>query len=99
MDTLTLSVEQKKLAEDRIEAAGLTSQITVHLMDYRDIPASFEKKFDAFVASEMFEHVGLRHHATFFKTVDWALKDKNAAMVVTATSQPEFRYSERQCVI
>ena len=30
VDTLTLSVEQKKLAEERIEAAGLSLSITVH---------------------------------------------------------------------
>lgn len=55
VDTLTLSIEQKTLAEERIKAAGLTDRIRVHLMDYREIPAEFEKAFDAFVSIEMLE--------------------------------------------
>ena len=52
---MTLSIEQKKLAEERIKAAGLENQIRVHLLDYREIPAEFEKAFDAFVSVEMLE--------------------------------------------
>jgi len=52
---LTLSKEQKALAEERIKAAGLQDVIRVHLMDYREIPASFEKAFDAFISIEMLE--------------------------------------------
>jgi cyclopropane-fatty-acyl-phospholipid synthase len=55
VDTLTLSIEQKNLAEERIKAAGLENQIRVHLLDYREIPAEFEKAFDAFVSVEMLE--------------------------------------------
>ena len=55
VDTLTLSIEQKRLAEERIKAAGLESRIRVHLLDYREIPAEFEKAFDAFVSVEMLE--------------------------------------------
>ena len=55
MDALTLSIEQKKLAEERIKAAGLESRIRVHLLDYGEIPAEFEKAFDAFVSVEMVE--------------------------------------------
>lgn len=29
--------------------------MTVHLLDYRDLPPSFEGVFDAFVSLEMFE--------------------------------------------
>lgn len=58
MDTLTLSVEQKTLAEERIKDAGLEDRIRVHLLDYRDIPPEFEHAFDAFVSIEMIEHVG-----------------------------------------
>lgn len=55
---MTLSIEQKKLAEERVKEAGLEGRIRVHLMDYREIPAEFEKAFDAFVSVEMLE-VGL----------------------------------------
>ena len=55
MDTLTLSVQQKNLAEKRIAALGLSDKIRVHLMDYRQLPADFEGQFDAFVSVEMVE--------------------------------------------
>ena len=55
VDTLTLSKEQKYLAEERIREAGLEGRVRVHLLDYREIPAEFEKAFDAFVSVEMLE--------------------------------------------
>lgn len=58
VDSLTLSIEQKTLAEERIKAAGLEGRVRIHLMDYRDIPAKFEHAFDAFISIEMLEHVG-----------------------------------------
>ncbi|GLB36681.1 putative synthase [Lyophyllum shimeji] len=96
VDTLTLSIQQKAEAEERIRKAGLESSVTVHLLDYRNLPPSFEKAFDAFVSVEMVEHVGLKYHDQFFKIVDWALKPGRAAAVVTATTQPDWRYSEFQ---
>ena len=55
MDTLTLSIEQKTLAEERIRESGLEDLVRVHLMDYREIPPTFENKFDAFISVEMLE--------------------------------------------
>ncbi|KAF8803927.1 cyclopropane-fatty-acyl-phospholipid synthase [Phlegmacium glaucopus] len=96
VDTLTLSIEQKRLAEERIKAAGLENRIRVHLLDYREIPAEFEKAFDAFVSVEMLEHVGAKYYNLYFKLVDFALKSKNATAVVTASTFPESRYSTYQ---
>jgi len=55
VDTLTLSVEQKSLAEERVRAAGLQDRIRIHLMDYRDMPIEWAGRFDAFVSVEMLE--------------------------------------------
>ncbi|THH18022.1 hypothetical protein EW146_g2887 [Bondarzewia mesenterica] len=97
VDTITLSVEQKKLAEERIRTAGLQDRIRVHLMDYRELPAEFEKAFDAFVSIEMLEHVGSKvHYSTYFKIVDWALKPSNATVVVSSSTFPESRYTGYQ---
>lgn len=96
VDTLTLSKEQKALAEERIKAAGLQDVIRVHLMDYREIPPSFEKAFDAFISIEMLEHVGSKHYHGYFKLVDFALKSSNATAVVSASTFPESRYSGYQ---
>ncbi len=43
------------LAEELIRAAGLEGRIRVYLLDYREIPAEFEKAFDAFISLEMLE--------------------------------------------
>lgn len=96
VDTLTLSVEQKRLAEERIAAAGLEGRIRVHLMDYRAIPAEWENAFDAFVSIEMIEHVGPKYYNTYFKLVDFALKPHKATAVVTSSTFPESKYSSYQ---
>lgn len=67
VDTLTLSIEQKVLAEERVREAGLEGRVSVHLLDYRCIPVEFEKAFDAFVSIEMLEvrpHQRLLHLST-----------------------------------
>ncbi|KAI0919859.1 hypothetical protein AcV5_001814 [Taiwanofungus camphoratus] len=96
IDTLTLSVEQKTLAEERVREAGLQDRVRVHLLDYRDIPADFKQAFDAFISIEMLEHVGAKHYNTYFKLVDFALKPRNATVVVTSSTFPEGRYSDYQ---
>jgi cyclopropane-fatty-acyl-phospholipid synthase len=55
VDTLTLSVEQKALADIRIKAEGVDSFVTVHLMDYRNMPPEFQGAFDACISLEMLE--------------------------------------------
>ncbi|PBL01917.1 putative cyclopropane fatty acid synthase [Armillaria gallica] len=96
VDTLTLSIEQKTLAEERTAAAGLSDKIHVHLLDYRDIPSEWENAFDAFVSVEMLEHVGSKHYANYFRLVSFALKPHNATAVVSASTFPESRYSSYQ---
>ncbi|KAK1231381.1 hypothetical protein PQX77_005508 [Marasmius sp. AFHP31] len=96
VDTLTLSVKQKELAEERINAAGLQDKIRVHLMDYRDIPDAWEKAFDVFISIEMIEHVGANNYSTYFKLVDFALKTQDSVAIVTGSMFPEDRYSRRQ---
>ena len=66
VDTLTLSKEQKALAEERVRKAGLQGRVRVHLLDYRDIPAEFEHQFDAFISIEMLEHVGAHVSASIY---------------------------------
>lgn len=64
VDTITLSVEQYTLAKERIKEAGVADRVRVHHLDYRQLPADFEKAFDAFVSIEMLEvrslHDGLQ---------------------------------------
>ncbi|EIW80982.1 CFS1-like protein [Coniophora puteana RWD-64-598 SS2] len=92
VDTLTLSVHQKTLAEKRIAEAGLQDRIKVHLMDYRCMPPEWEGSFDRFISIEMIEAVGAEYLAEYWRKVDWALKTEGGVGVVQVITIPEPRY-------
>ncbi|KAJ7600817.1 CFS1-like protein [Mycena floridula] len=92
VDTLTLSVEQQTLARERVAAAGLADRITVHLMDYRNMPVHWQGAFDRVISIEMIEAVGAEFLETYWKTLDWALKAKDAVGVVQVITIPEARF-------
>src|SRR3954449_2171387 len=68
--TLTLSSEQRKLAEDRATEAGVGDLVEVRLQDYRDVVG----EFDAIVSVEMVEAVGEKYWPTYFSALDTHLK-------------------------
>ncbi|MET0234166.1 MAG: cyclopropane-fatty-acyl-phospholipid synthase family protein [Kibdelosporangium sp.] len=68
--TLTISAEQKEMAEKRIAEAGLSSQIEVQLRDYRDAQGTY----DAVVSVEMIEAVGEEYWPTYFGTINRVLR-------------------------
>ncbi|CAG8516242.1 5187_t:CDS:2 [Ambispora gerdemannii] len=92
--TLTLSIEQKKLAQERIEAAGFSDRIKVLLCDYRNLPAKHQ--FDKIVSIEMIEAVGPQYLATYFQCCDKFLKEKGGIGVFQVITMPETRY-DRYC--
>ena len=67
--TITLSTEQKDLAERRIAAAGCRDRVDVELCDYRAV----QGQYDAVVSVEMIEAVGWRYWPTYFETIDRVL--------------------------
>jgi cyclopropane-fatty-acyl-phospholipid synthase len=92
--TLTLSIEQKVLADQRIHAVGLQDRIKVVLCDYRNhVPA---KPYDKVVSIEMIEAVGKEFLDTYFAKVDEVLKKEGGIAVFQAITMPETRY-ERYC--
>ncbi|EJD36279.1 CFS1-like protein [Auricularia subglabra TFB-10046 SS5] len=91
VESITLSSEQKALAEQRIAEAGLSDKIRVHLLDYRALPKEWEGTFDRFVSIEMIEHVGLNFLPTYFGVVHWALKKRDAVGVIQVSTMPETR--------
>ncbi|SAM74934.1 related to cyclopropane-fatty-acyl-phospholipid synthase [Ustilago bromivora] len=91
VDSVTLSVEQKALAEQRIAAAGMESKIKVHLMDYRDFPASWTDSFDRVCSIEMLEAVGIEFLPTYFSCVDRVLKRNGGVAVFQCITMPENR--------
>ncbi|MFR9730326.1 class I SAM-dependent methyltransferase [Saccharopolyspora sp. MS10] len=64
--TLTLSAEQKELAEKRICEAGLGDRVDVQLRDYRHAEGSY----DAVVSVEMIEAVGSEYWPGYFAALD-----------------------------
>jgi cyclopropane-fatty-acyl-phospholipid synthase len=92
VDSLTLSVEQKALAEQRIEQAGLSDKIKVHLMDYRDMPSKWTDYFDRVVSIEMLEAVGIEFLSTYFESVHKVLKREGGVVVIQCITIPEERF-------
>lgn len=68
--TLTLSREQKSLAEKRIAAAGLSHRIEVRLEDYRAHAAEHQGGYDAVVSVEMIEAVGEKYWPDYFAAIE-----------------------------
>ncbi|WP_407548943.1 cyclopropane-fatty-acyl-phospholipid synthase family protein [Streptomyces sp. Pv4-95] len=64
--TVTLSEEQRALAEQRVRRAGLQDRITVQLRDYRQI----EGRYDAVVSVEMIEAVGAAYWPAYFTALE-----------------------------
>lgn len=66
---ITLSVEQHREFERRIQEEGLEDFLSVELMDYRDLP-KLGKKFERVVSVGMIEHVGRENYPLFLECVD-----------------------------
>ena len=86
--SLTLSKEQKYLAEKRIHAAGFADNINVLLCDYRALPIP-ARLYDKVVSIEMLEAVGREYLATYFECVDKLLKKDGGVAVFQCITMPE----------
>ncbi|KAJ9064073.1 hypothetical protein DSO57_1034225 [Entomophthora muscae] len=78
--TLTLSTEQKALAETKICEAGFSDRISVVLMDYRKVH-ELGILFDKIISIEMLEAVGKEYIQTYFETCSNVLKRDGGIMV------------------
>lgn len=90
---ITLSVEQKALAEKRVKKAGLEHLITFEVVDYRTFSRRLENrgKFDRVISCEMIEAVGHAHLGEFFWAVEQVLA-QDGILVMEAITTPEQRY-------
>lgn len=87
--TVTLSVEQKKLCENRFKEHSVEDKIDILLKDYRDLNG----KFDAIIVVEMFEAVGKEYFHIFFKKCQELLKP-NGVLVLQVITMPDQRYKD-----
>jgi cyclopropane-fatty-acyl-phospholipid synthase len=78
---LTLSAEQKALAEERIKAAGLDARISILLCDYRQAPKP-AGGYDRVVSVEMLEHVGDSFMNKYFECISNLLRKDGGIMVI-----------------
>jgi len=85
--SLTISAEQLKLAQDRVEEAGLNDKISIQMMDYR----MMEGQFDKIVSVEMLEAVGHKYLDVYFKKCHDLLK-KNGILALQVITSPDSRY-------
>jgi len=79
--TTTISEEQRALALERIEAAGLQERIRVLFQDYRDLKG----RFDKLVSIEMIEAVGHSYLEAFFRSCSHCLKPDGMMMLQAIT--------------
>ena len=94
---VTLSKDQYELAQSRVEAAGLSDRVTMEIKDFRDIDGTFDK-----VSSiGMFEHVGIDHHAAYFRKIHSLLRPRGLLLnhAITRRGKPslkQFRKKKRE---
>ena len=74
---ITLSNEQAAFATRRVEKAGLRDQVTIAVMDYREV----RRTYDRIVSVGMFEHVGVPYYREFFATMARLLADDGVALL------------------
>jgi cyclopropane-fatty-acyl-phospholipid synthase len=75
--TLTLSVEQADLAQERVDAAGMSERVDIAVRDYRDQ----DGQFDAVVSVEMIEAVGEEYWPEYFQKIDSLLAADGKAAI------------------
>ena len=80
---LTISEEQLKYAQARMERAGLTDKVELKLQDYRDETGVY----DGIASIEMFEAVGEKYWPAYFDTVRDRLKPGGNATLQIITVQ------------
>jgi cyclopropane-fatty-acyl-phospholipid synthase len=86
--SITLSTEQKALAERRIADAGLSDRISVELLDSRDLVGAGSPHlgaYDAVLSVEMIEAVGFDFWDEYFSTLDAVLAPGGAVGIQAIT--------------
>ncbi|MCH9780469.1 MAG: cyclopropane-fatty-acyl-phospholipid synthase family protein, partial [Alphaproteobacteria bacterium] len=79
---ITLSTQQIERGQERIAQAGLDDRVSIFLTDYRDVTDTY----DRIVSIGMFEHIGKKQMATYFRTLKRLLKPNGIAVVHSIVS-------------
>jgi cyclopropane-fatty-acyl-phospholipid synthase len=76
---VTLSTEQHKISNERAAKEGLARSVRFLFQDYRGMTGTF----DRIVSVGMFEHVGVNHYGTYFRTVRDLMSENGVALIHT----------------
>ncbi|OAA86284.1 SAM-dependent methyltransferase [Clostridium ljungdahlii] len=90
---VTLSKEQLKKVNKRIEENNLQGKVEVKLADYREI-ANEKEKFDRIVSVGMIEHVGRKNLSTYMEDVRNMLNPGGVSLLHCITAQTEGEVNE-----
>ncbi|KAL4893083.1 Mycolic acid cyclopropane synthase [Aspergillus ambiguus] len=81
---ITLSAEQKRLAEKRVQAAGFEDRIEFLLCDYRNTPRPSKGSYDRIISIEMIEAVGKEFLDEYFHVLNNLLHPADGKIVIQA---------------
>ncbi len=81
---VTLSTEQKALADKRIQKAGLADKVEIRLQDYRDV----DEPFDAVASVEMVEAVGQEYWDDYLAAISRVLSPGGRAALQLISIDP-----------
>jgi cyclopropane-fatty-acyl-phospholipid synthase len=87
--TATLSKEQRELAAQRVEEAGLADCVEVVLKDYRDLAGTYDK----LASIEMIEAVGGQYFDAFFAQCGRLLR-KDGLFGIQAITMSDYRHDK-----
>lgn len=82
---ITVSNEQLRYGQQRIEAAGLGAQVNLRFEDYRATTGTF----DRIASIEMIEAVGEEHWPAYFQTISDRLRPGGSAVLQAITIAPD----------
>ncbi|MCG7393789.1 class I SAM-dependent methyltransferase [Microvirga sp. ACRRW] len=69
---VTLAEEQAKLAREKVARLGLQDRVEIIVKDFTKVDGEFDK----ISSIGMFEHVGIRNHPTYFRSVHRLLRPR-----------------------
>ncbi|CKM37282.1 cyclopropane-fatty-acyl-phospholipid synthase [Mycobacterium tuberculosis] len=84
--SVTLSVEQQRLARQRVAAAGFGHRVEIDLCDYRDV----DGQYDSVVSVEMIEAVGYRSWPRYFAALEQLVRP-GGPVAIQAITMPHHR--------
>lgn len=85
--SVTISIEQQKLAKQRIKEAGVSHLVNVVIQDYRELGGQYDK----IVSIEMLEAVGHNYYETYFAKC-WQVLKPDGIFAFQVITSPDSRY-------